>query len=973
MAEPDPPDGTFFLRLFEATPHPYLILGADPAFPILAVNDRYLAATGTVREAMLGHGLFEIFPDNPGEEGTSSVSDLRTSLLRVMGDRGPDTMGVQKYDIPLRDGSGGFEVRYWSPVNTPVFDAAGQLAWIIHHVEDVTEFILQKEKLSQAQAGSGSRVPEGMERMEAEVMRRAAEVKEANRALKTAMEELERSKGALAVLNDQLSELDHLKSDFFANISHELRTPLTLILGPLGQRLQTPGLEPGLRSDLERMERNGRILLARVNDLLDLARLDAGRMGLRVEAVDLARLVRLEGARFESLAAERGIALTTEAPGVLPAEVDAEKVSRILANLLANALRFTPAGGRVQVRLALEEGQTALAVDDSGPGIPEAMRTLVFNRFRQVEEGPGRSQGGTGLGLAIVKEFVQLHGGSVAVGASSLGGAAFRVLLPGAVPTATLAPEVAERFQADVPELQHWTPPARAAEPGTPRPDLPRVLVVEDNPDMRDFLAQTLSRTCQVTTAVDGADGLRQAMAAPPDLVLSDVMMPGMTGDQLVQALRERPETEDVPIILLTAKADEALRVKMLRLGVGDYLFKPFSFDELLARVAALLEGREKGRIARQVQENRFQAMFEQAAVGMAQVGFDGRLLRVNHRLAEFLGYAPEELAGRGFGEVTASSDREGDRQQMAALILGQAAPCTREGQFLRKDGSLTWGNRTMSLVRDPDAARGYLFVAVEDTNARRAAELALLRLQADLELRVRERTAQLESANHELDTFAYTVSHDLRAPLRAMSGFSQALIENLGPRLAGDERDSLDQIILASARMGNLIDGLLQLSRISRGEFNREWVDLSALANLIRRELELGDPEREAVWAIQPGLLAWGDRRLLGALLRNLLGNAWKYSARVHPARIALEGTGPHGFTVSDNGAGFDSAHADKLFQPFQRMHRQDEFPGSGIGLATVLRIVKRHRGTLEAQAEPDRGARFLFTLPGPEAKPSA
>jgi light-regulated signal transduction histidine kinase (bacteriophytochrome) len=208
--------------------------------------------------------------------------------------------------------------------------------------------------------------------------------------------------------------------------------------------------------------------------------------------------------------------------------------------------------------------------------------------------------------------------------------------------------------------------------------------------------------------------------------------------------------------------------------------------------------------------------------------------------------------------------------------------------------------------------------VVVEDSNARKEVERQLLRLQADLEARVWERTAELQGANNELDSFAYTVSHDLRGPLRAMAGFSQALIEDLGPKLAGDDRGNLDQVIRASVRMSELIDGLLLLSRITRGELSREWVDLSSLASLVRQELEQGQPGRGAIWDLQDGLTAWGDRRLLEALLRNLLGNAWKYTASANPARIRLVGlAGGHQFQVADNGAGFDMAHAGKLFQP--------------------------------------------------------
>jgi len=973
MLEPGGLEDGFFLRLFEASPHPYLILGAVPSFPILAVNDRYLEATGTQRSAIIGHGLFEIFPDNPEDGGSSSVSDLRTSLGRVMSDQKPDTMGVQKYDIPLRDGRGGFEVRYWSPVNTPVFDGAGRVAWIIHHVEDVTEFMLQKERLTQAEAGDPDRIRGGRERMEAEVMHRSTEVKDANRALKTALEELERNREELSSLNARLSEMDRLKSDFFANISHELRTPLTLILGPLGHRLRESGLDADLRSDLERMERNARILLARVNDLLDLAKLDAGRMGLHRDNVDLAFLVRLESARFESLAQVRNITFAIEAPGHLPACVDPEKVRRILANLLSNAFKFTPPGGRIQVLLAAAAGQGTLAVEDSGPGIPEPMKELIFDRFRQVEEGPGRHQGGTGLGLAIVKEFTELHGGRVAAMASAFGGALFQVMLPLQPQEGGILPTGDVKDNAAVPELLHWEPSAALDSLKGPTAAAATILVVEDNGDMRDFLAKTLARTYHVVTAIDGDSGLRQALAVLPDLLISDVMMPGMTGDVLVQELRRHPETEDLPIILLTAKADEALRVKMLRLGVGDYLFKPFSFDELLARVAALLESRQKGRIASLLQESRFQAMFEQASVGMAQIDLHGTLLRVNHRLGGFLGYSPDELVGRRFQDLTYLPDLEADLQQLEELAEGSAHSRAREKRYIRKDGSLTWGNRTVSLVRDPVGGSEYIFVVVEDINTRKDAEQTLQRLRVDLEVRVKERTAELQSANQELDTFAYTASHDLRAPLRAMGGFSQALIEDLGPRLAEKERHNLNQIILSSARMAGLIDGLLQLSRIARGELKREWVDLSALANLIRGELERCDPSRPATWEVAHDLKAWGDRQLLEVLLRNLLGNAWKYTAGTATARIGLLGdSSTHRFQVVDNGAGFEMAYAGKLFQPFQRLHRQDEFPGSGIGLATVFRIIQRHGGTIEAQAKPGLGARFLFTLPGPDGPES-
>lgn len=230
-----------------------------------------------------------------------------------------------------------------------------------------------------------------------------------------------------------------------------------------------------------------------------------------------------------------------------------------------------------------------------------------------------------------------------------------------------------------------------------------------------------------------------------------------------------------------------------------------------------------------------------------------------------------------------------------------------------------------------------------------------------------RERSLQLKAANAELDAFAYAVSHDLRAPLRAMNGFSQALIEDCGETLTGEAREYLEQIILASRSMGSLIDGLLSLSRSTRGDLNFEPVDLSAMASRIRNDLERAEPERRMAWEVAMEMRAYGDARMLEVVLRNLIGNAWKYTAGTPAPRIRIyseERNGSRCFCVADNGAGFDMRHAARLFKPFQRLHRQDEFPGIGIGLATVQRIIHRHGGEICAEAEPGKGAVFRFSL---------
>jgi hypothetical protein len=270
---------------------------------------------------------------------------------------------------------------------------------------------------------------------------------------------------------------------------------------------------------------------------------------------------------------------------------------------------------------------------------------------------------------------------------------------------------------------------------------------------------------------------------------------------------------------------------------------------------------------------------------------------------------------------------------------------------------------------------RPAVLVTLHDVTALREAEGALARaedeqrrLTADLEERVRERTVQLQAAIGELEAFSYSVSHDLRAPLRSIAGFSQALIEDAGPSLSDDARDDIARIVAAARRMDHLINDLLTLSMVTRAEMTRESVDVSELANRIVAELADVSPTRPVVTTVALGMVAHGDPRLVRVALENLLTNAWKFTSRreracIEVGQIDADGSSP-AFFVRDNGVGFDPAFADKLFGPFQRLHDAAEFPGTGIGLATVRRIVLRHGGRVWAESRPGQGACFYFTL---------
>jgi len=416
---------------------------------------------------------------------------------------------------------------------------------------------------------------------------------------------LETTNRTLEAVNQQLKELNRLKTQFFTNVSHELRTPLALILGPVEKLLQSDRLSPEHQIQLELVNRNARLLLKQVNDLLDVSKLEANRMTATYTQVDLAHLVRLMAANFDGLAQEKQITFAMETPASLPAQVDVAKTQRICLNLLSNAFKFTPPGGTIRCVVETcasptqNDGETAtpeyirLAVQDSGPGVPLMLRESVFERFSQGEGGTTRRFGGTGLGLAIAREFAELQGGTIAVDEAPEGGARFVVTLPRmAPPTIKVASMASLEPSHDIAELlvEELKVIHPTLEPTpTHSTDKPLVLVVEDNPEMNLFITTTLAPDYRTATAANGQEGLEQAIALQPDLILSDVMMPQLSGDQFVQQVRTHPELDTIPIVMLTARADQDLRIHLLRQGAQDYLMKPFSVEELRARAGNLI------------------------------------------------------------------------------------------------------------------------------------------------------------------------------------------------------------------------------------------------------------------------------------------------------------------------------------------------------------------------------------------------
>jgi PAS domain S-box-containing protein len=331
-------------------------------------------------------------------------------------------------------------------------------------------------------------------------------------------------------------------------------------------------------------------------------------------------------------------------------------------------------------------------------------------------------------------------------------------------------------------------------------------------------------------------------------------------------------------------------------------------------------------------------------------------------RSSEIVGQPLECLIPERYRAAHGEHIRGFGRTQVTRRKMGQLGRI----YGLRRDGSQFPVEAAISQAES--AGHKIYTVILRDITERLQAEDEILRLNAELERRVEERTAELRAANRELESFGYSVAHDLRAPLRAMEGFSHALMEDYGDRIDGEARVYLNQIIRGSEHLAELVDGLLQLSRSVRGELRRDRVDLTQLAVEILTELARGAPSRTVSWHVERGLTARADARMIEIVMRNLLGNAWKYTAGTPQATIRVFATDERSrrmFHIVDNGIGFNMAHSEKLFQPFQRLHRQDEFPGIGIGLATVQRIVHRHGGQIHAVSAPGRGAEFSFSLP--------
>jgi signal transduction histidine kinase len=445
--------------------------------------------------------------------------------------------------------------------------------------------------------------------------------------------QLDRSRQMLEESNRKLLELDQVKSRFFANISHELRTPLTLLLAPLQTLIQERGLtlEPEMRQLLLIMQSNGMRLLKLINDLLDLVRLESGKMEVKREPVAIEPFLFGLVNAVKKSAEDRGIRLEVSSdPAISTVLTDSDKLERILLNLLFNALKFTPAGGKVEVKAKRENGELVLEVFDTGTGISEEQLPFIFDRFWQADTSSQRKYRGVGIGLALVKELVEIQGGNVAVTSEIGKGTQFTVRLPydelgrqspqmaeeAESPTETASPVVSAKTNGSTdtwlknldkqaefhPSMTSLRETIRPVETAIHRGQ-PRILIADDEPDMLRYLKSQLGISFQVIEAVDGQQAVEKASQFLPDVIVCDMMMPEKNGLEVCRELRERTSTRSIPILLLTARADEETKLAALSAGASDFITKPFSTTELSVRLKNLFDAHNlQQELARQNQ-----------------------------------------------------------------------------------------------------------------------------------------------------------------------------------------------------------------------------------------------------------------------------------------------------------------------------------------------------------------------------------
>ncbi len=769
---------------------------------------------------------------------------------------------------------------------------------------------------------------------------------------------------------EALAEIDRAKTVFFSNVSHEFRTPLTLMLGPLDDLAARADVADDVRAQVGMIRRNGARLLRLVNTLLDFSRIEAGRAQARYEPTDLAEYTRELASTFQSAVERAGLDLQVDcAPVGEAVYVDRSMWEKIVLNLLSNAFKYT-LQGRIAVSLERVDGDVALQVTDTGVGIPAEELPRLFDRFHRVEGARGRSHEGSGIGLALVHELVKLHGGSVAAASTPGLGSTFTVRLPlgrSHLPAKHVSdvPAIATTVGASlfVEEALQWLPHSGAetahgaGEPAAPRAavELERIVVADDSADMRDYITRLLSARWRVETVGNGRDALAAIQRERPHLVITDIMMPDLDGFGLLRALRDDLQTQHLPVLVLSARAGDEARIEGLEAGASDYLVKPFSARELVARVEALLL-RARVRDVEEAHARRLTSIFAQAPVAIA-------ILRGPDHVFE--------MTNASYMQIVEGRDVLGKPLREALPEVAAQGFVAVLDEVVRSKQPYTARSRSIKLARRSDGVLeehffDFVFQPLVDDSGEVGGVAAVGHDVTELS----KARQDAEVANRAKDEFLAMLGHELRNPLAPILTALQLL------RLRGVEAGERERQVIERQvqHLVSLVDDLLDVSRITRGKIhiNARPIDLS---EVVAKAIETASPLLEQkghdlqIDVPRRGLVVDGDADRLAQVVANLLTNAAKYTENggrisVHAAAVAGEVV----LRVRDTGIGIAPEMLPRVFDLFvQERQALDRAQGGlGLGLAIVRSLVNLHGGRVGAHSDgPGHGSEFVVALP--------
>jgi len=778
---------------------------------------------------------------------------------------------------------------------------------------------------------------------------------------------------------EALTELDRAKTQFFSNVSHEFRTPLTLMLGPLEDALADASAPPALRERMALAHRNAQRLLRLVNSLLDFSRIEAGRVQAVFEPTDLVSLTTDLASTFRSAIERAGLSLTIQAsPLRQRALVDRGMWEKIVLNLLSNAFKFTLQGG-IEVRVREDGDNAIIEVRDTGVGVPEDALPRLFERFYRVQDSGGRTHEGTGIGLALVQELVRQHGGHIGVTSRLGAGTTFRVSIPlghDHLPAERIRAARDYAAPANNPYVQEaleWQDPGAAAASESRPSDHrfaatfgARILLADDNADMRGYFTSLLSPDYRLEVVPDGEAALGAARRERPELIVSDVMMPRLDGFGLIKAVRADPALRDVPVILVSARAGEESRIEGLDAGADDYLVKPFSARELLARVGAMLERTrlhaavlDEQRLARdaaQLRVEQFKTLIDEAPMGVFLVDSDLRIREVN----------PTARPGFGLSDPIGADFRE--------VVRRHWDPAYAEELIRTFETTLTTGEPFHMPERIERRADRQVLEAYEWRISRiplPEGGFGVVSYYRDISQQVSVRTA-LETADRQKDEFLAMLAHELRNPLAPIRMASELLTRTQQPD--GRAQTAIEIVKRQVSHLTRLVDDLLDISRITRSRIELRRRDV-VLAEVIAQALETVESlvrEKHHDVTSTSGLEALvvnGDPARLVQCVANLLTNAIKYTDAHGRIHIEAHADGDAAvITVSDNGTGIAPDLLPHIFDLFVQSKRTlDRSQGGlGIGLSVVKRLIEMHGGTVSATSPgAGQGATFTIRLP--------